>query len=176
MSGADYDAVVYDLDGTLVDLDVDWEATAVDVREVYAAAAVDVPAGDLWELLAAAADHDLAPEVEAAIAAREREGARRAARLPLAEELLACSVPAGICSLNCEEACRIALDSHDLLEAVDAVVGRDTVGSRKPDPEPLLEAVSRIGATPGRTLFVGDSERDARTAERAGTAFEYVDG
>ncbi len=176
MSGADYDAVVYDLDGTLVDLDVDWEETAVDVREVYAAAAIEAPGGGLWKLLAAASDHDLAPEVEAAIAAREREGARAAGRLPHAEELRSRSVPTGVCSLNCEEACRIALASQDLLEAVDAVVGRDTVGTRKPDPEPLLEVVSRIGATPERTLFVGDSERDELTAERAGTAFEYVDG
>ncbi|WP_276254041.1 HAD family hydrolase [Halomontanus rarus] len=172
----DYDAVVYDLDGTLVDLTVDWNAVAYDVLEVYETAAIDPPSRDLWDLLAAASDVDLAPEVEAAIADHEREGARTSRRLPHAEEILACEVPAGVCSLNCEAACRIALEHHGLIEAVGAVVGRDTVATQKPDPEPLLETVRGLSATPERTLFVGDSRRDERTAERAGTDFEYVDG
>ncbi|WP_254768710.1 HAD family hydrolase [Salinilacihabitans rarus] len=172
----EYDAVVYDLDGTLVDLDVDWAATARDVREVYRAAGVEPPGDGLWDLLAAAPEAGLGEEVEATIAAREREGARTSPRLPRADELLALSVPAGVCSLNCEAACRIALDRHDLLSTVDVVVGRDTVTTRKPHPEPLIEAVTRLGARPERALFVGDSARDEETAQRAGTDFEYVDG
>ncbi|MCU4740376.1 HAD family hydrolase [Halobacteria archaeon AArc-m2/3/4] len=170
----DYDAVVYDLDGTLVDLNVDWNAVALDVLEVYASAAVDAPSRELWDLLAAASDFDLAPEVEAAIADHEREGARTSRRLPHAEEVLACEVPAGVCSLNCEAACRIALERHGLIAEIEAIVGRDTVETRKPDPEPLLETIRGLSATPDRTLFVGDSKRDERTAQRAGTDFEYV--
>jgi len=51
-----YEAIVYDLDGTLVDLDVDWNAVAVDVREVYTAANVDPPSDGLWDMLEVAAD------------------------------------------------------------------------------------------------------------------------
>ena len=54
------------------------------------------------------------------------------------------------------------------------VIGRDTVETFKPDPESLLAAVDRLGVRPERTLFVGDSERDAETADRAGTRFAYV--
>ncbi len=170
----EYDAVVYDLDGTLVSLDVDWGAVAVDVLEVYTRAAIEPPGTDLWELLESATDAGLADEVEGTIAAHEREGARTSERLAHADELVERTVPVGVCSLNCEDACRIALDEHGLLEAVDAVVGRDTVKNSKPHPEPLLETISELGADPERTLFVGDSARDERTAERAGTAFRYV--
>ncbi|RQG95859.1 HAD family hydrolase [Natrarchaeobius chitinivorans] len=170
----DYDAIVYDLDGTLVDLDVDWDAVAADVLGVYDAADVDPQSRDLWDMLEDASEVGLAREVESTIAAHEREGAPTSPRLAHAEELLERTVPVGVCSLNCEAACRIALEEHDLRTAVDVVVGRDTVATRKPDPEPLLWAVEELDASPGETLFVGDSPRDELTADRAGTAFEYV--
>ena len=169
-----YDAVVYDLDGTLVDLDVDWNAVARDVLEVYESAGVEPPSRELWDLLGAASDVGLGEEVEATIAAHERDGAETAPRLAHADELLEQGVPVGVCSLNCEGACRIALERHDLAGAVEAVVGRDTVATRKPDPEPLLETVRKLEADPERALFVGDSDRDRLTAERAGVAFEFV--
>ena len=176
MTETTYDAVVYDLDGTLVHLNVDWGSVATDVLEVYASAAVDVPSRDLWDLLGSAGDYGLDGEVEEAIATHEREGAKTAERLAYADEVLTREIPVGVCSLNCEDACRIALERQGLLEAVEVIVGRDTVETKKPDPEPLLYAAEGLSATPERTLFVGDTRRDELTATRAGTAFEYVDG
>jgi phosphoglycolate phosphatase len=48
------------------------------------------------------------------------------------------------------------------------VVSGDTLSTRKPDPEPLLYACARVGATPGRSVYVGDAERDVRAGNRAG--------
>ncbi len=169
-----YEAVVYDLDGTLVELDVDWDAVTAAVLEVYESAGVEPPSTELWVLLEEAASNGLRSAVESTIAAHERDGARSSPRLSLADEVDDRSVPVGVCSLNCEAACRIALETHDLADAVDAVVGRDTVSTRKPEPEPLLETLDRLEATPAASLFVGDSSRDELTAQRAGTAFEYV--
>lgn len=171
---ADVDAIVYDLDGTLVELLVDWDAVAADAVEVFADAGVDATGVDLWEMLDLAANVSVADDVEAVIADHEREGARISERLPAADVLAEIDLPVGVCSLNCESACRLALDTHDLTEYVDVVVGRDSVATRKPDPEPLLEAVRALSVSPERTLFVGDSERDELTAARAGTEFEYV--
>lgn len=170
-----YDAVVYDLDGTLVELDVDWNAVAVDVRKIYHRADVTPPGDGLWGMLEAAGDAGLGDAVEAAIAAHEHDGARTSERLAHADELLERSPPAGVCSLNCERACRIALEEHALSPAVDAVVGRDTVATWKPDPEPLLATVRELEADPEQVLFIGDSARDRQTADRAGVDFEYVD-
>ncbi|QLG48184.1 HAD family hydrolase [Natrinema halophilum] len=169
-----YDAIVYDLDGTLVNLDVDWKAVANDVREVYRRANIEPPCDGLWDMLEMATDAGLVTEVESAIAAHEHDGARTSDRLPHADELLEQSVPSGVCSLNCEQACRIALDEHALESAVNAVVGRDTIGTWKPDPEPLLATIRELDAHPQRALFVGDSMRDRRTAKRANVDFEYV--
>ena len=170
-----YDAVVYDLDGTLVRLGVDWNAVAQDVLGVYVEHAVKPPSDGLWELHAAAPEYGIANVVEETIAEHEREGARDSRRLSFAEILDADRAPrTAVCSLNSEDACRIALDRHGLDDRVSAVVGRDTVGTYKPDPEPLLAALDALSADPARSLFVGDSERDARTAERAGVEFRYV--
>ena len=170
----DIEAIVYDLDGTLVELLVDWDAVATAAIDVFADVGVDVSGTDLWGMLDRAPDEGVADDLEALIASYERDGARISERLPAADVLPEIDIPVGVCSLNCEQACRIALETHDLTTYVDAVVGRDSVATRKPDPEPLLATVRALSARPNRTLFVGDSERDELTAERAGTAFEYV--
>lgn len=166
--------VVYDLDGTVVRLAVDWDAATDEVASIFRDAGVEPP-GDLWTMLDVAVEHDIADPVEEVVARHERQGARDSIRLPAADDLGDCDRPIGICSLNAESACRIALDEHGLEADVDAVVGRDTVERRKPDPEPLLATIDRLSVRPSEVLFVGDTETDAETALRAGTAFRYVD-
>lgn len=176
MRGLDDDvaAVVYDLDGTLVRLAVDWESARDEVAKLYRDAGVRIGDEGLWELLEQAPEHGLLEEVEAIIAEYERAGAAAADRLPTADELARRSRPAGVVSLNCEAACRIALEKHNLLDGVEVIVGRDSVGTHKPDPEPLLAAVRALNVDAAETMFIGDSERDKRTAARAGTRFSYV--
>lgn len=172
----EYDALVYDLDGTLVQLAVDWGTVRNDVARVLGEKGVAVDEETLWELLELADRTGHRNPVEATIAQHEREGARRSTRLPTADEVPGSEgPPVAVCSLNSEAACRLALDIHDLAHRVDAVVGRDSVAAEKPDPEPLLAAVDALAATPSTTLFVGDSSRDEQTAQRAGVAFRYVE-
>jgi phosphoglycolate phosphatase-like HAD superfamily hydrolase len=169
----DIEAVVYDLDGTLVRLTVDWQSVEADIAGVLREADID-PAGlDAWAMLDAAEEVGVGSDVESLIAAAERDGAHESRRLAFADDIET-RLPIGVCSLNCEAACRIALEKHDLAERMGSVVGRDSVAERKPAPEPLLAAVEELGATPERTLFVGDSAGDEEAAERAGTRFSYV--
>ena len=168
----EYDAVVYDLDGTLVRLAVDWDAVARDVAATLRDHGVDPP-DDLWEMLAYADETGHRDPVERVIAAHEREGARKSERLPTADEL-PLDVPVGVCSLNAESAVHLALSTHGLAAHVGPVVGRDSGPTRKPDPDGLLAITDALGVAPERTLFVGDSERDEQTAERAGTQFRWV--
>lgn len=178
MSDVTESARVYDLDGTLVRLAVDWQAAERDARDVIAEAdvGIDPEREGVWDLFDVAEEHGLYEELESRISAHEVRGAEDSRRLPTADELADLSMPVGVCSLNCEAACRIALERHDLIGYVDAVVGRDSVDYRKPHPRPLLAAIERIAADPAATTFVGDSESDAVTAERAGTRFRYVGG
>ena len=51
---------------------------------------------------------------------------------------------------------------------VDVVVGADSVPRTKPDPFPVLHALERLGRTPPRALFVGDSPHDITAGNAAG--------
>jgi len=170
---AAYEARVYDLDGTLVRLDVDWEAAREETVAALAARGVDLGDASLWEALERAETEGYDGVVEEILTDYERDGARSARRLPLADDLPA-DVPVGVCSLNAEAACRIALELFGLDHHVDCLVGRDSVGGRKPDPEPLLAVVEALGVSPGKALFIGDSESDALAADRAGLDFQYA--
>lgn len=165
----EYATVVFDLDGTLVRLNVDWDAVAEDVAAALRSHGVDPPES-LWGMLETADRRGHRPAVEEVISSYERDGAARSTRLPAADTIPERRV--GVCSLNCEAACRIALSTHGI-EGIEAVVGRDTVSTEKPDPRPLLSAIERLEGDPKETIFVGDTDRDATTAERAGV--DYVD-
>jgi len=167
-------AVVYDLDGTVVRLAVDWDAVAREVAATLERRGVTVPdAADLWKLFRLGREADQLGAVERVISAHERAGARESERLACAD-LLARDAPTAVCSLNSGGACHIALGQHRLRDHVPVVVGRDAGPWEKPDPEPLLAAIDRLGVDPAETTFVGDGERDERTAERAGVEFVYA--
>jgi HAD superfamily hydrolase (TIGR01509 family) len=55
-----------------------------------------------------------------------------------------------------------------LLPHFELVLTRDCYGNSKPDPEPYLCAVQRLGAAPARCLVIEDSERGLRSAKAAG--------
>ncbi|HUS96814.1 MAG TPA: phosphoglycolate phosphatase [Hyphomicrobiaceae bacterium] len=64
---------------------------------------------------------------------------------------------------------KIVLDAHGWGGYFDAVISGDTLEKRKPDPEPLYEAARRLGTTP--VIYVGDSDVDAATAKAAAIPF-----
>lgn len=55
-----------------------------------------------------------------------------------------------------------------LFGSAGVIVGGDTTPFSKPHPEPLLEAARRLGVVPGRCLYVGDDERDIVAGKAAG--------
>jgi phosphoglycolate phosphatase len=48
-----------------------------------------------------------------------------------------------------------------------AVVCGDTVARKKPDPEPVLAACARLGVRPAEALMIGDSANDVQAARAA---------
>lgn len=55
-----------------------------------------------------------------------------------------------------------------LFATAKAVVSGDTTPYAKPHPEPLLEAARRLGVAPAQCLYVGDDERDVVAGLAAG--------
>jgi phosphoglycolate phosphatase len=60
-----------------------------------------------------------------------------------------------------------------LLPRFAAVTGGDEA-PRKPDPTGVREIMAHVGASPGETIFVGDSRVDVETARAAGVALVAV--
>lgn len=75
----------------------------------------------------------------------------------------------GLCT-NKPLAPTMALLRHlELADTFDKIIAGDSLPQRKPDPAPLIAACDMGGAGP--VLYVGDSEVDAETAQRAGVPF-----
>ena len=55
-----------------------------------------------------------------------------------------------------------------LRELTDVLVGAEDTERHKPDPDPVLEALRRIGAGPEEAVYVGDSPFDIRAGNAAG--------
>ena len=76
--------------------------------------------------------------------------------------------PMGVCTNKTEALSRRLLDALDLSPYFTAVVGGDTLPVRKPDPEHVLETMRRVGGTPSTSFMVGDSRADVAAAKAAG--------
>lgn len=55
-----------------------------------------------------------------------------------------------------------------LLERAACVISGDTLPERKPHPAPLLHASALVGVSPGACLYVGDAQRDIEAGRNAG--------
>lgn len=60
------------------------------------------------------------------------------------------------------------VQSIDVFSSAGAVVSGDTTPFSKPHPEPLFEAARRLGLDPARCIYVGDDERDIVAGRAAG--------
>lgn len=81
----------------------------------------------------------------------------------------------GLCTNKPLIPTRSVLSHFGLLDRFAAIVGGDSLPERKPHPAPLHAAVAALGG--GQALYVGDSEVDAECARRAALAFAlYTEG
>jgi HAD superfamily hydrolase (TIGR01509 family) len=120
---------------------------------------------------------DLAPQLsttlDTALRAAELQAIATAAPVPGSTELLtACHAtgrPVAIVSNNSAEAIHAYLKLHDLSELVGHVQGRDRYDPNlmKPNPRPLLEALTALDAKPDDAVLIGDSLTDIQAAQAA---------
>jgi pyrophosphatase PpaX len=74
----------------------------------------------------------------------------------------------GIVSAKRRRTVELAFDRVPLGHLFDVIVGGDETERHKPDPEPLLLAVERLGVEPAEAAYVGDSPYDMAAARAAG--------
>jgi phosphoglycolate phosphatase len=81
----------------------------------------------------------------------------------------------GICTNKNHELTVEILQQLDLMKYFGSVLGEREGRPRKPDPAPLLEVVAELGASAQDTLMAGDSEADVACARAAKMPVLVVD-
>lgn len=78
--------------------------------------------------------------------------------------------PIALVTSKSEPLARRALEWVGLLDVVAPVVGLESTTVHKPAPEPVLHALSVLGYAPAEAVFVGDSPHDMNSGNTAGVA------
>jgi len=89
------------------------------------------------------------------------------------ERIRAAGISCGIITNKPEAATRALLDALHLARYFDVVIGGDSTPHLKPDPRALLLALESLAAAPGEALMVGDNHTDLASARAAGVRSVY---
>ena len=115
---------------------------------------------------------------KAFIEAADRDMTRMATLYPDALPLLAAlreaGMKTGIVTTKYRRRITEVLDKYGVPDAVDVIVGGDSVRDPKPAPDGLLLASDLLGIPVKDMLYVGDNEVDAKAARSAGMDFVGV--
>jgi pyrophosphatase PpaX len=173
-----YDPVLFDLDGTLID-------SVALIRESHRHAVRTVLGADLPdEVLVANVGRPLIDQMRAFSpdnaeellrVYREWNHANTASILrafPGVDDLLARLRAAGrrlaVVTSKSHPTVDLAFDVLPIRHHFDAVVAAEDTIRHKPDPEPVLYALDRLGAGPAGACYVGDAPFDIRAGRAAG--------
>lgn len=179
-----YDAILFDLDGTLIDTESIALVTgiaafaanghAVDERFMHGLVGKDEPTA-AQIIRAALPGVDLAA-VNLHWRKSFNEGVDAGLALkPGASDLLpVLAAPLAIVTSTGRVGAHRKLGLAGIAEAFTHVVTLDDVRAAKPDPEPYLLAASLFGVAPSRCLVFEDSETGAEAAHRAGCVVVQV--
>lgn len=183
MNSRDVRAVLFDLDGTLVDSAPDLAGAANQMRSVRGLA--DLPYAQLRPMVGTGARGMLGVALGVTPAAPDYEALKhefldlyesrmlRETRvfesvMGLLEALQRRSLPWAIVTNKAERFALPLTQALGLQRGAAAVIGGDTTPHAKPHPAPLLEAARRAGVAPEHCIYVGDDERDILAGRAAG--------
>jgi N-acetyl-D-muramate 6-phosphate phosphatase len=176
-------AVLFDLDGTLIDSAPDLGAAADAMRVDRGLPSL---AADLYRPMAGAGARGMlhvafgitpdAPEFEAL---REEFFSNYQRRLTqttyafdgvveLLEAIAAMGLPWGVVTNKSKRFTNPLVAAMPMFATASTVVSGDTTAHAKPHPAPLLEAARQMGIAPEACVYVGDDERDIVAGKAAG--------
>ena len=184
LNGAEYNAVFFDLDGTLVDTAPDMVAILQGMQEEggidpvsYELARTYVSNGAIGLLTLGFPELDVqfGDEMHQQYLERYAESICVESRVfdglgGLLDDLDEMGCPWGIVTNKPEQLTIPLLSALGLADRSACIVSGDTLAVRKPDPAPVLLASDIAGVEPQTSIYVGDAERDIEAGQRAGMA------
>lgn len=193
MTDGKYTAVLFDLDGTLIDTAPDLVGVLRDMQRTHnrepvpydlARSGVSNGAIGLLRIGFPEVQHSYMSPMHVEFLERYEQRVCIESRLfdampELLDELDERRVPWGIVTNKPEGLTRMLLEELDLYSRSACTVAGDTLDERKPHPAPLLHACELAGMEPSRTVYVGDALRDVEAGKAAGmgtigAAYGYV--
>jgi phosphoglycolate phosphatase len=178
--------VIFDLDGTLADTAPDlagaMNAVLVEAgRSPLPVAHVRKMVGRGARVLIETGFKATGPAVEGArleamvqhFLEHYRENIDRTSRLfpgarEAVERLAARGAKLGVCTNKPIGLTELLLERLDFRSPFGSVRGADTAAYKKPDPRHFFDVVDALGGDRARSVLIGDSETDAKTARAAG--------
>ncbi len=173
-------AVLFDLDGTLVDTipliiaSFQHAFAAVLGQEVDAATAkawIGRPLLPVLLEMSPTHGHELDRVYREWNLAHTRELIRPYAGVPdLLDALAAAGIPTAVVTSKRRGTARLALDAVGLQGRIAVATGLEDTDRHKPAPDPLLHGAQVLGVKPEDCLYVGDATVDVLAARAAGMA------
>ena len=174
-------AVLWDMDGTLVDTEPYWIETEFELAEKYGGTwsrehALNLVGNDLIESGRYIREHmgiDVEPSqiveelLDGVVARVERQVPWQPGAVELLAELLAQDVPCALVTMSYKRFVAPILEQLPEGTFTEVVTG-DTVTFGKPHPEPYLKAAALLGVAPEDCLAIEDSNTGVRSAVAAG--------
>lgn len=177
-------AVLFDMDGTLLDSAPDFIAVSQAMRQAHGLPAIDpqrvadVVSGGARAMVAATFD---CPTNSSEFEALRLEFLERYQQhcavlthpydgiLELLADIEKAKLRWGVVTNKPLRFAEPIMQQLGLAERSALLICPDHVTHTKPDPEPMLLACSKLGLQPGEILFVGDDLRDIESGRAAGT-------
>jgi HAD superfamily hydrolase (TIGR01509 family) len=175
------DAVIFDLDGVLLDSEAAWRDAKREVvdewggvwKDEASRAMLGMSAPEWSAYMRDELRVDREPqEIDAEVVARLLAGYQE--RLPLlpgateAVERLAARWPLGLASSSNLEVIEVVMESGGLAKHFRTWVSSEEVAAGKPAPDVFLEAARRLGVEPERAAAIEDSHNGILSARAAG--------
>ena len=183
MGGKDMQAVLFDLDGTLIDSAPDLGDAADQMRVARGLASLPL---ERYRPMAGAGARGMlgvafgiTPDAPEFVTLREEFFLNYEARMLRNTQVF--SGVAELVEALCERGLRWGVVTNKsvrftdpltraipLFDTAGAIISGDTTPYSKPHPEPLFEAARRLGVAPEACVYVGDDERDILAGRAAG--------
>lgn len=177
-----FDAVMFDMDGTLVNSKIAivqsyHDATTKIMGEAYPVEEEDIDRiiqlrGQETFPMIAKGDADIAEQLRVefgkAYAIHQSEIPLFDSVVPMLDAMKEGGIRLGIATSKARERFEVDMDRSGIRDYFELTITGDDVANAKPHPEPITMGIEQMGLDPKRVLYIGDGPNDVIAAREAG--------